>query len=286
MKIGITGVSGQLGSATLRYLKERAPPAQLVGISRTPDKVTAPGVEARFGDFDKPESLDKAFAGLDRVLIIPTTDMRPGARAAQTTKAIEAAVQAGVGHVVYFSSLGTRWEVQPHLWESYFVPEQALMRTAKRWTILRMAYYMESLIQEARMSLPMGVLAAIAATPVNFIARDDLAAAAAGLLATEGQHHGAIYQGTGPTSLGAAERAAILSKAAGKPLAFVQVTPDQLAQGLKGAGLPPVIVDAVLSIQNMWAVGGFDVTTGDVERLAGRKPRSLEDVAAAAFKGA
>ena len=40
---------------------------------------------------------------------------------------------------------------------------------------------------------------------------------------------------------------------------------------------PPFVVDAVLSIQDMWSVGGFDVTTGDIERLAGRPPRSLED---------
>jgi NAD(P)H dehydrogenase (quinone) len=283
MKVGVSGASGQLGSATLKYLRERLPGGQVVGISRTPQKVSTPGVEARFGDFDRPESLSNAFAGLDKVLIIPTIDMRPGVRAVQNTTAINAAVKAGVEHVVFVSSLGTRWAEVPHLWETYFAPEQALMRTAKKWSILRMAYYAESLIQEAQMSLSTGVLAATALTPVNFVARDDLAAAAAGLLATEGEHHGAIYQGTGPAALAGPEWTAILSKAAGKPLAFVQVTPEQLGEGLKAAGLPPPIVDAVLSIKSMWAVGGFDVTTGDIERLSGRKPRSLADVAATAF---
>jgi len=40
---------------------------------------------------------------------------------------------------------------------------------------------------------------------------------------------------------------------------------------------------AVLSIQDMWAVGGFDVTSGDVELLAGKRPRSLVEVVEAAF---
>jgi NAD(P)H dehydrogenase (quinone) len=286
MRIGISGASGQLGLATVKLLRARLPDAQLAGISRTPEKVSALGIEARFGDFDKPESLQRAFAGLDRVLIIPTIDMRPGVRGVQHTAAIEAAAKAGVAHVVFLSSLGTRSAEVPHLWETYFVPEQALMRTAKRWTIVRMAYYMESLIQEAQMSLASGVLAATATTPVNFVARDDVAAAVAEVLAAADGHHGAIYQATGPESLGAQERAAMLSKAAGKPLAFVQVTPEQLREGLRGAGLPPDIVDAVISIKDMWAAGGFDVTTGDVERLAGRKPRSLAEFAAAAFKSA
>jgi uncharacterized protein YbjT (DUF2867 family) len=84
-------------------------------------------------------------------------------------------------------------------------------------------------------------------------------AAVAEVLATADGHHGVIYQATGPESLGAQERAALLSKAAGKPLAFVQVAPEQLREGLRGAGLPPDIVDAVISIKDMWAAGGFDV---------------------------
>jgi NAD(P)H dehydrogenase (quinone) len=108
MKIGVSGASGHLGAATIAYLKGRGPAAQIVGVSRTPEKVAALGVEARAGDFDEPECLASAFAGLDRLLIIPTTDMRPGARAIQGRTAIEQAVKAGVGHVVLMSALGTR----------------------------------------------------------------------------------------------------------------------------------------------------------------------------------
>jgi NAD(P)H dehydrogenase (quinone) len=276
MKIGISGASGQLGAATVAELKTRAKGAQLVGISRSPDKVSALGIEGRFGDFDQPESLTKAFAGLDRLLVIPSSDMRPGVRAKQGKDAIERAAEAGVEHIVFTSSLGTRFAQAPHLWESYFVPEQTLMRTSTKWTILRMAYYAESFIDEVRMSLARGVHASTSNAPVNFVSRNDVAAAAAGILATDG-HHGAIYQATGPAALDGAARAALVAKVTGKNFGFAQITADQYREGLAGAGLPPFVVDAVLSIQDMWARGGFNVTTGDVERLAGRAPRSLED---------
>lgn len=276
MKIGISGASGKLGAATVAALKLHAPDAQLVGISRSPDKVSALGIEARFGDFDQPDSLTTAFAGLERLLIIPSGDMRPGVRATQGHDAIQRAVDAGVGHVVFTSALGTRAAEIPHLWQSYFVPEQTLMRLAKKWTILRMAYYAEAFIDEVRMSLPGGVHAATSNTPVNFVARDDVAAAAAGILVGEG-HHGAIYQATGPAALDGVARAALVAQVTGKRFAFAAISDAQYREGLAAAGLPPFLVDAVLGIQDMWSVGGFDVTTGDVERLAGRPPQSLED---------
>jgi NAD(P)H dehydrogenase (quinone) len=276
MKIGISGASGKLGAATVAELKSRAPGAQLVGISRSPDKVGALGVEARFGDFDQPESLTKAFTGLDRLLIIPSSDMRPGVRATQGHEAIRRAADAGVEHIVFTSALGTRYAEVPHLWQSYFVPEQALMRTLKKWTILRMAYYAESFVDEVRMSLARGVHPSTSNAPVNFVWRDDVAAAAAGIVANEG-HHGAIYQATGPAALDGEARARLVAKVTGKPFAFAAVSDAQYREGLAAAGLPPFVIDAVLGIQDMWAKGGFDVTTGDVQRLAGRPPRSLED---------
>jgi NAD(P)H dehydrogenase (quinone) len=122
------------------------------------------------------------------------------------------------------------------------------------------------------------VYASSSSAPVNFVSRDDVAAAAAGLLVTEG-HHGAIYNATGPETLDGAARAAVVAKVTGGPFAFVQVPLEQLLAGLKTVGLPPVVIEAIASIEDMWAKGAFDITTGDVARLAGRAPRRLIDVA-------
>ncbi|MFA5496129.1 MAG: NAD(P)H-binding protein [Porticoccaceae bacterium] len=274
MKIGVSGASGQLGAATVRELKARG--ARVVGISRTPEAVQGAD-EARFGDYDRAESLAAAYAGLDSVLIIPTTDLRPGIRGKQNVTAIDAAVAAGVDRTVFVSSAGTRDVPEPDVWASYYAAEQRLMRTAPKWSILRMNYYAEALAQEAQASLAHGAITGLAENRVAFVSRDDLAAAAAGLLLGEG-HDGAIYTGTGPASLSGAERAEIIARVAGKPLGFLVLPGEALAEGMSKAGLPDVVVNTVLSIQQGFAVGGFDIVTGDIERLSGNPPKSLEQI--------
>ncbi len=220
-----------LGRQPWERYRERAEGHELVGISRTRDQIGVP-VTGTFGDCDQPDSLSAAYEGLDRLLIIPTTDMAPGAER-QSLAAIDAAVAVGVGRVVIVSSTGTRAVAEPHVYASYFAAEQRLMRTASRRSILRMNYYAEAIIEEAKMSLAHGVLTGLAENRVAFVSRDDLAKAAAGLLA--GDHHdGAIYNGTGPASLGGAERAAGIAKAAGQPMSFVVVTEEALRSGLEG----------------------------------------------------
>ena len=280
MRIGVSGASGQLGAATVTELVRRGG-HDIIGISRSPERVAAP-VEGRLGDYDRPETLAAAYAGLDRLLLIPTSEMGPGRRAGQSLAAIVAAVAAGVGHIVLMSSAGTRKAEEPDVYASYWAAEQRLMRTAPRWTILRMNYYAESFIQEAQMSLGASVLTGLGENRVAFVSREDVAAAAAGILTSEG-HAGAIYHATGPASLMGAERVALVAEASGRPFSFLVLPEPVLRGGLEQAGLPSVVVGAIVSIQEKFVQGGFDIVTGDVERLAGRRPRALRDLLAGAF---
>ncbi|WP_235897584.1 NAD(P)H-binding protein [Neoaquamicrobium microcysteis] len=87
----------------MRQLKARGG-HDIVAISRTPE-AAADADEARPGDYDRPETLAAAYEGLDRLLVIPTSDLRPGRRAIQNVAAIDAAVEAGVGHVVFLTEI-------------------------------------------------------------------------------------------------------------------------------------------------------------------------------------
>jgi NAD(P)H dehydrogenase (quinone) len=165
----------------------------------------------------------------------------------------------------------TRREEEPALGASYsyWRGEQRLIATAPAWTILRMNYYAEALLQQPQASLDRG---GQAENRVAFVARGDVAAAAAGILIGDG-HAGAIYNATGPERLSGAERAALIAKITGRPLAFLAITEKQLRAGLTQAGLPVEVVNTVISIQASFAAGAFDIVTGDASSaLAAGRP--------------
>src|SRR5258708_19037984 len=205
MQIGVSGGRGHSGKAAVAELVQRSGGHEVVGISRTPETITAPA-QGRVGDYNQPESLAEAYADLDRLLIIPSLDA--GKRGAQNVAAIDAAVKAGVKHIVFMSAAGARQAEGPVLGTPYWWGEQHLIATAPAWTILRMNFYAESFAQQAQMSLAQGVLTGLAENRVAFVARGDVAAAAAGILIGDG-HAGATYNATAPQRLSGAQRPAL-----------------------------------------------------------------------------
>lgn len=276
MKIGISGASGNLGQAVLSEIRVRNAGAQVVGISRSPGNLGTE-IESRLGDYDRPETLAAAYAGLDRLLLIPSSELREGVRGAQNVAAIDAAVAAGVRHIVLLSALGTRAQEEPAIGASYWIGEQRLIKTAPAWSIVRMGYYAESFAQEAHASAASGVLTGLSESRVSYVSRNDIAAAVAGLLLSDG-HVGAIYSATGPDRLTGPQRAAAAAAFTGKPFSFVVLPEEALRAGLAQAGLPQDVVNAIVSIQADFAAGAFDIVTGDVEHLSGRTPKTLQDV--------
>ena len=102
MTVAITGATGQLGRLTIAKLKTLLPAGQIVALARSPEKADL-GVETRAFDYDRPETLAPALAGVERLLLISSSEV--GKRAPQHRAVIEAAKAAGVGEIVYTSLL-------------------------------------------------------------------------------------------------------------------------------------------------------------------------------------
>ncbi len=157
--------------------------SEVVAGSRARRKPSPGPTQGRFGDYDRPESLAEAYAGLDRLLIITTVDPEPGKRGTQVVAAIDAAVRAGVKHIVLMSAVGTRRRPSRRAGASYWRESSISSPRSPAWTILRMNFYAEAFVQMARASLGQGVLTGLAENRAGFVARDDRTpSAAAGIL--------------------------------------------------------------------------------------------------------
>jgi NAD(P)H dehydrogenase (quinone) len=276
MTIAVTGASGQLGASAVNFLLERVKPADIVAISRDPSKLEAfakKGVQVRAGDFAKPETLATAFAGADKLLIIPTSDMEPGKRSQQHLAAVKAAAAAGVKHVTYISMAG----VYPHaadIISSHFATEQALIASGMKWTLIRMNLFAENFLHSAAQVVASGVYATTSGAPVAYVTRDDIARLAAAVLATPG-HDYMTYHATGLLAVTAADIADSLSPMVGKPIKAVEITDEQFRQGAAAAGLPGVYIDALTALGEATRRGVFDLVSGDIGRVTGRDAESM-----------
>jgi len=292
--IGISGAGGQLGSAVLNALKAKNGVRWIVGITRSPQTLPGSGlgadsdsvgIEWRAGDYDRPETLADAYAGLDRLLLIPSPELEPGRRAVQLNAAIDAAIKAGVGHIALVSSTSAHDTAEPSNASTYWSSEQYLMRHAASWSILRMSYFAETFAQEALTAAEHGFIAGLAESRVSFVSRDDLAAAAAGMLACE-TNKGIIYHITGPTAWTGAQRAEAIARASGRSVSFQILSAEQLRGALDNSGVPPVAANAILDIHRDFADGRFDLVSGDAEKLSRSPLRGLEEILTEIFSSA
>ncbi|MBN7808181.1 SDR family oxidoreductase [Agrobacterium rosae] len=280
-KILVTGASGNLGQAIIRHLLEtyHVPASDIVAASRDTSKLSAlgsKGVELRKADFDDAASLDAAFAGIDTVLIISTDALAvPGLRLKQHKAAVAAAKTAGVKHLAYTSMPNPDKSLVTFA-PDHLGTEEAIKASGLTYTIIRNAWYNDNYLHSMAHNLQSGQwFTAMGDGKVPNISRDDCARAAAAALA-KGKAENKTYTVTGPQSLNADEIGAIISHAAGKPLAVVKVSPADLQKGIEGAGLPGFVAEMLASADANIAAGNFDLVTSDYETLTGEKAQTSE----------
>jgi len=279
-RLFVTGASGHLGRATLRHLLEtqKIAPSDIVAGSRDPSKLaefSELGVETRKADFDDRDGLVQAITGIDRLLIVSTDELAtPGKRLEQHRNAIEAAVAAGVDHIVYTSMPNPDHSLVTFA-PDHLGTEQAIKASGLPYTILRNAWYADNHLMAMPHNLQAGSwYTAMGDGRVSNISRDDCARAAAAALAKPPVGNATLTL-TGPESFTASEIAAIVSAVAGKPLQVVPVSDEQLAEGMTAAGLPGFVVAMLVSADANIRAGNFDLVTSDFQALTGATPQSL-----------
>lgn len=286
MKIGFTGATGQFGSIVAEALLKTVPADSLVASVRNPEKaesLRALGVDVRHGDFDQPDTLDQAFAGVDRLLIV-SADGDNDTRIRQHKAAVDAAVRAGVGFIAY-TSVGHAEASSLFLAPVHKATEQFIRESGIPYAFLRNNWYLENeagSIHAAAAGAPW--LTSAGEGKVGWATRRDYAEAAAAVLTGEG-HENAVYELSGKP-LTQAELAAIAGGVLGKDIRVQQVDDATYSSVMAGAGVPEAALPIVVAIQAAIREGALDIESGDLEKLLQRPQTPLNEGISALVNGA
>ena len=281
----ITGANGQLGRLVVQQLIARGVHAgRIVALVRQPAKaadLTAQGVVVREADYNRPVTLEPALAGVQRLLLISSSEV--GQRLPQHQAVVAAAKAAGVGFIAYTSLLHAN--TSPLGLATEHIGTEATIRASGiAHAVLRNGWYTENYLASVPPALQHGAyIGAAGEGRIASASRLDYAEAAAVVLLAP-PASGTVYELAGDSAYTLAEFATELSRHCGKTVPYVNLPPAEFAAALKGAGLPGPLAELLADSDAGAAQGGLFDGSGTLARLIGRATTPLTQAMAAALR--
>ena len=274
MRILVTGATGTVGGHLLSSLNTMHTDTVFpVAAVRSPEHTDDLGVPLRRFDFEDPTSYD-AFESMDALFLV-----RPPAIAqvwASIFPALDAAVAAGVHHIVFLSIQGAGGNpLVPHRWIEWKLNRLPLLAT-----FLRPSFFMQNLTtthrteirNESMLYMPAG------SGKTAFVDVRDIAEVAACAFTNPGIT-GQALELTGREALTYAEVAAILSDVLGRRVEYLNPSPLEFIAHACSQGHPWGYVIVMLGIYLTARFGKASRTTSTVEEVLGRPPISFRQFA-------
>lgn len=284
----ITGATGNVGSLVVRQLAALGHPVRI--LVRDPERarfLAAPNVEIAVGDFDAPETLDRACEGVAKAFLLSPIVL---GQVEQQRNFLQAAQRAGVEQVVKSSIIDAQLDSPCGYMAWHAQTERELAESGLAYTNIRPHLFMQQVLEMAGLIANQGVMYG----PFDNVARvsavdvRDIAAVVIGVLTTPG-HDGQTYTVTGPDILSFDEMAAKISVGAGRPVSYVRFPSNEVAYGALGQlGLPDWRIADLLAMADLFNTGAYAYTTDIVARVGNKTPISYDQFVedhAAIFRG-
>jgi uncharacterized protein YbjT (DUF2867 family) len=271
MNLALTGSTGGIGGRVARRLAGRGVPMKLLvrDASRAPSLPDTTVAVATYGDGD---AMRAALEGSDTLFLVSAHESKN--RADEHRTAVAAAADAGVEHVIYLSFVAAAPDTTFTFGRDHWATEDAILETGLKHTFLRDSLYTDYVPVFATAA---GVIAGPAGEGrTSWVARDDIADAAAAVLGDPGSHVGRRYDMTGPEAISMADTAALLGEVAGREVRYVDETIEQAWESRRPSGAEDWEIEGWITSYTAIAVGDLDIVSGDIEDLVGRKPESVE----------
>jgi uncharacterized protein YbjT (DUF2867 family) len=283
----VTGATGLNGSELVRRLSAKGIPSR--ALVRNPAKAqplaSLPNVEVVEGDMARPDSLTDALRGVERAMLISSSDQT---MVEVQSTFIEAARRAGVQHIVKLSGIIPELDSPFRFARMHAEIEKRLEASGVAYTHLRAGEFMPSYFRQVPSIVARGVMALpMADARIASVDIGDIAEVAIAVLTTSG-HEGKTYPLTGPESLTMADVAAKLSAAIGKPVRYVDVPPEDARQARLAAGMPPYLAEGLDELFAERRKGKESTVWPTIQEVFGWAPTSFDEFAtrnAAIFRG-
>ncbi|WP_338641792.1 NmrA family NAD(P)-binding protein [Burkholderia pyrrocinia] len=268
-RIAIAGATGRVGTALVLSLLDD--PIHLVALTRNPAAQVPLGVSLATVDFEDSSSLLDGLRGADRLFLAHGTSAQ---QEDNEIALIDAAVAAGVAHIVKLSVMGPASKLHPFDWHMEI--EAHLARQNIGYTILRPSSFVDIL---ARAGAPVaaGTWGGAAGDGrVNLIDTRDVAdVARIALLDAVHANSQRAYHLTGPATISMPEVAEELSRRLGKTVIYQHRSPDEQRDVLINSGASDLVADLLLGIDRLFRESVLAETTATVADLTGKAPRSV-----------
>ena len=273
--ICVTGASGTLSSEVIGQLESAKATFRGAYFSnKKAEAAGARGIEAVIIDYNRPETLRAAFQGCDKLFLLGPSVPN---QSELEQNAVEAAKAVGVRHIVKQSVLGAAEEAYS-LAKVHRPVEKAIESSGLAWTFLRPNSFMQNAVTFMGATIRAEGAFYNAGDQANISHVDvrDIAAVAVKAL-TGPSHEGKAYTLTGPEALTYDELASELSKALGRPISHVNLSPSDLKTGMLAVGMPEVIADRMLDLERYFREGRASLVTDDIKQVTGREPRRIAE---------
>jgi NAD(P)H dehydrogenase (quinone) len=270
-RLAITGSTGAIGGRVARRLGDAGVEQRLIvrDAADAPDLDAAVPVEV--SDYGDQAEMSAALAGVDTLFLVSFRESQD--RLERHISAVDAAVSAGVGRIVYLSFLQAAADSTFKLGRQHYATEEHIKDRGVAYTFLRSSFYADFV---PFFTGDDGVIRAPAGNgKVSWICRDDIADTVVAVLQTN-RYDGEALENTGPAALDFHETAKILSRVSGRDISYVEETEEEAWESRRPTGAPDWEIEGWVSSYLAVANGELAHVADTVERLTGRPARDLE----------
>ena len=283
----LTGATGKIGTVLANMLAEKGIPFRAM-VRNAADAARfshMKGAEVIVGDFDNPDSLRHAVAGIQSAFLL--TNSTASAERQQITFT-DIAAAAGVKHLVKLSQYKADAASPVRFLRYHAAVEAYIAASGMAYTFLRPNLFMQgfllfrdSIIHKGQFYAPAGN------AKVSVVDVRDIAAVAATAL-TSNRWYNKVLDITGPESLTHYELAGILSEVTGKAVRYIDVAPEDMLQAVLSLGFPEWQAEGLMEDYAHYARGEAAGISNAVQEVTGKAARSFVEFVkdhAGYFKG-